>query len=182
METHPVDDIGITLTTIGTFIEGGAEMRGAKTRFHSKVLRVDDGGSVNADGLGHHVRHNTGYSIHGEINAGLGVSSPFGASGGGHGIICSLFCFYQFHFVCVLQVVLVAEALSLGRHGLVFPMETFMSHFCLAALVAAGQSWMMSMVVVEAESFGSTSRTLCKSMAKLELAVLMPKKNLQQVC
>lgn len=86
METHPVDDVGVRLETIGTYIEGGAEMRGAKVRFHSREIRIDDGGSVNADGLGYHVRHGEGVdTIHGITNIGRGRDDTRGASGAGHG-------------------------------------------------------------------------------------------------
>jgi hypothetical protein len=86
METHPIDDVGIRLETIGTYVEGGAEMRGAKVRFHSKEVRIDDGGTVNSDGLGYHTRHGQGAeTIHGIVNIGRGHDSASGASGGGHG-------------------------------------------------------------------------------------------------
>jgi hypothetical protein len=85
METHPVRDPGIYIETIATYIEGGAEMRGAKVIFISEDLFIDDGGTLNGDELGYHVRHGTGSSQHGEVNRGQGIESADGASGAGHG-------------------------------------------------------------------------------------------------
>jgi hypothetical protein len=86
METDPVVDEGITLITRATFIEGGATVRGTKVTFISENVTIDDGGVLEGDENGFHVRHgSSGYGMHGVINDGAGVANVNGGTGAGHG-------------------------------------------------------------------------------------------------
>ena len=78
---HP----GITVKLRALFVEGGGVFRGTKLTIVAENITIDDGGKMEADGLGFNLSHPTGSSIHGPINLGLGHTSSSGSSGGGHG-------------------------------------------------------------------------------------------------
>jgi len=87
METHPVIDLGINLTAIAILIQGGGVMQGTRVVLTAVNVTVDDGGSLDSNGLGYHVRDGRPSTpgLNGPINLGLGYDSIYGASGGGHG-------------------------------------------------------------------------------------------------
>jgi plastocyanin len=86
METDPVIDRGINLTAIAILIQGGGVMQGTRVFIVATNITVDDGGSLDANGLGYHYRHGTNRTgLNGPVNVGKGFDSIFGGSGAGHG-------------------------------------------------------------------------------------------------
>ena len=94
MITDPVNEPGISFTTIALIVDGGGLIRGTHVYFHSLNLTVDAGGVVTADGLGYEMidgfskdsNGNVRQGMFGAINPGRGhTESSTSATGAGHG-------------------------------------------------------------------------------------------------
>ena len=84
--TSPIDEPGIATVVRALFIEGGGSFHATKLTLLAENFTVDDGGKLAADGLGYNSSHPQGtIGLLGEINPGIGDTSAYGSSGGGHG-------------------------------------------------------------------------------------------------
>lgn len=84
--TSPTLHHGTKLQLQSMFIEGGGVVRGTRYTIHAENITIDDGGHLNADGLGYNTSHPKSNSgLHGPVNIGIGATSAYGSSGAGHG-------------------------------------------------------------------------------------------------
>lgn len=82
----PVEHIGIAFHLRALFVEGGGVLHTTKLRVFAENITIDDGGIIDADGLGYNITHkHLASSINGIVNQGIGTTSSTGSSGAGHG-------------------------------------------------------------------------------------------------
>lgn len=84
--TSPVEHHGAVFKVRSLFIEGGGEVWATRFTVLAENITIDDGGLLNANGLGFNNSHPTSnVGLHGIVNVGIGRTSSSGSSGGGHG-------------------------------------------------------------------------------------------------
>ena len=81
--TDPVTEDKIHVYMNNLWVEGGGTMKGTWLEINAVNIVVDDGGSINGDGLGYRTTDPKNVTL--GINLGSGISAAGGSSGAGHG-------------------------------------------------------------------------------------------------